>query len=570
MIFNKIKFMIVVSVFLLLLLPNISLASHLLDERDERKVAIVYDGTDDQTMANIHFLDSTLSGLFRDVTLIHLNELTRSSIEMMDIVAYYSVYDAEHRTHLSVIGEFDGFVLGIGDGARHLPQLNEWSILGKEKITQIDNLHLEFPIDVLHIDSPSHVEVLKYGKRYDQQYPIIVKDRSVGLINLNNIYNEVKYMISKEFYSLFNLSEPTDHPAYLRLEDISPAADPELVLEAGSYLLERGIPVYLAVIPVYLNPETGEQITINDTPKLKKVLLSLVNQGAYIISHGYTHAYRYTETGEGFEFWDSMLNQPITSLNMNEDVQEIKKQDEFANLQQYQKYYQDIQDVETEYTNDKLIRSIHSLTSWGLPPIAFEAPHYTMSSNGYHIASNYFTALFGQIQTSDHDWQVMISPLYISNPTRLNGMTLYPETIGFVDPNESDPIGKIKDTLDQVREVPGAVIGGFYHPYLGMDDLKSFVSLLEQVPNLYWIEIDNYEHDVQTEHVQISMPGNGEVLVDHQLSKKKELKNYVKENPFEVVLWGIVLITSIFVLIFTIYIVIFKKHYRKRLFMERL
>src|SRR5690606_4847622 len=116
--------------------------------------------------------------------------------------------------------------------------------------------------------------------------------------------------------------------------------------------------------------------------------------------------------------------------------------------------------VETEYTQLKLTNSIHSLTKWGFPPVAFEAPHYTMSSNGYKITSEYFSALFGQLQVSDQDWRVMISPLFISQPSILDGMTLYPETIGFVDLESSNPIEDIENAIQDVTSVPGAVIGG--------------------------------------------------------------------------------------------------------------
>lgn len=53
----------------------------------------------------------------------------------------------------------------------------------------------------------------------------------------------------------------------------------------------------------------------------------------------------------------------------------------------------------------KLTRAIEDLTSSGLYPLAFEAPHYTMSDYGYQIASQYFTSIFGQVQLSSTTWK---------------------------------------------------------------------------------------------------------------------------------------------------------------------
>jgi uncharacterized protein YdaL len=333
--------------------------------------------------------------------------------------------------------------------------------------------------------------------------------------------------------------------------------------------LDKGIPVYLVIIPVYINPETGKKVTLDDAPDLKKVLEQLVSRGAYVISHGYTHTYHSTETGEGFEFWDSVMNQPITALAADESVAKIKSRDEFSSLEEYGKYLRSLQQIESQYTKNKLENSIHSLTNWGLPPTAFEAPHYAMSSNGYRVASQYFSAIFGQMQVSDTDWKVMTAPLFISSPAILNGMTLYPETIGYVNPDSLDPIGEVEEVLDEVAEVPGAVIGGIYHPYLGMEYLEEFVSLFEKVPNLQWIELDQYPHSVQTDYVQISMPGDGRILVKEEFPWQTKITNYFKDNPVEALLWVIVAVTGIFLSIFIVYIFFLRIRYRKQLFEER-
>lgn len=95
--------------------------------------------------------------------------------------------------------------------------------------------------------------------------------------------------------------------------------------ETGEYLAEKGIPFYMALIPVYVNSETGEQVQLKDSKKLVKVLQHLQSLGGMVIAHGYTHTYRHTETGEGFEFWDSINNQKISSISASDEPIKMKK-----------------------------------------------------------------------------------------------------------------------------------------------------------------------------------------------------------------------------------------------------
>ena len=69
----------------------------------------------------------------------------------------------------------------------------------------------------------------------------------------------------------------------------------------------------VAVIPIYTDPESGETHTFADSPELLKTLKEMQRDGGSIVLHGYTHQFRSSETGEGFEFWDVENNTPIYS-----------------------------------------------------------------------------------------------------------------------------------------------------------------------------------------------------------------------------------------------------------------
>ncbi|MBC5636406.1 hypothetical protein H8S33_06150 [Ornithinibacillus sp. BX22] len=76
--------------FFVLLQPVVTEAGNSLPTLDERKVLLTYYGTDDTTMANIHFLDSSLSGLFEQVDMIELDKLKEEDLHHHDIVVYYA------------------------------------------------------------------------------------------------------------------------------------------------------------------------------------------------------------------------------------------------------------------------------------------------------------------------------------------------------------------------------------------------------------------------------------------------------------------------------------------------
>ncbi|MGE7023830.1 DUF2334 domain-containing protein [Solibacillus cecembensis] len=534
-----------------------------LQNLDERRVLIVYTNQDDIAMANVQMIQATMSGLFEQVDSVHVDRLEKVHLDEANIVVAYAKTDGEISSRaIDLLSNYSKELLGIGEFAKVLPQFDEWEFIGDISVRYIDNQPLKYDIVVNHIQIDGKTEVLLEGMQYEKSFPLIMKNERISYINFTDFFVEERYIFSYYLYDLFQIEKPESHLAYIRLEDISPVTDPELLQQAGDYLLNRGIPVYLAVIPVYVDNETGKTTMLSDIPELQAVLDDLVERGAYIIANGYTH------TGEGFEFWDFVLNQPITTMNPQDKPTSLKKMNQFSSEDAYAKYLEPYQAIETQYINEKLTASIHSLVELGYSPIAFKVPRYTMSENGYHIVSNYFSSVFGQLQLSDTDWGAMNSPLFMSRPTRLNGMVLYPETVGFVDPSESDPIAVIEEKIAKVVKVPGSMLGGLYHPYLGIDYLKEMVALFDAVPNLKWLDVKDTDLVVKTNKVSVTVE-NGEVMTHSSLSYKDDLRVMAKERPLEIVLWLIVLLTTIFVSIFILNIFLLRIRYRKRLFEER-
>src|SRR5690606_30358976 len=134
-----------------------------------------------------------------------------------------------------------------------------------------------------------------------------------------------------------------------------------------------------------------------------------------------------------------------------EDVElELKREQDFSLKNKYEEYIKELQLYEKEYTVTKINKGIDELAKYGLYPLAFEAPHYTMSQYGYQLLSEYFSTYVGQIQLSDKNWEIMDTVPYITSPSFLNGMQLLPETMGYVQPDDSKSIEKMIDNTKRI------------------------------------------------------------------------------------------------------------------------
>lgn len=291
--------------------------------------------------------------------------------------------------------------------------------------------------------------------------------------------------------------------------------------------------------------------------------------GGSVIVHGYTHAYRYSETGEGFEFWDAKADQPITEENAEDTPAVLEKEQNFPNETAYQSYLRPYRDNENTYTKTKLKLAIEDLTASGLYPLSFEAPHYTMSEQGYKIASDYFSSIFGQVQLSDTTWKTSGTAPFLTTPSMLHGMTLYPETIGFVDTSDQNPLGDIEDHISRMIDFEGGVAGGFYHPYLGMKYLPELVDQMERIPNGEWLDLKKTKQTVKTDKVKITTNGDGTIHVENKLNAFTEFVKHHQQSPLEKALWILSAVVLLFVVMFVMYTFYLRATLKKRIFKER-
>lgn len=273
--------------------------------------------------------------------------------------------------------------------------------------------------------------------------------------------------------------------------------------------------------------------------------------GGSIVLHGYTHQFRSSETGEGFEFWDVEYNLPIYHDPDTPFV--LKTRKDFANDALYEQYLASLKAFERKYIKTRVTRGIQELVNYGLYPLAFEAPHYTMSQHGYQVVAEHFSTYVGQLQLGDKNWEIMTTAPYITYPSFLDGMVLLPETLGYVRPEDPESIEKMVKRAYEYKLTRDGMVAGFYHPYLGVEPFVELLSELEKIPNVSWIDLKQLNNLVQAEHVQIKTEqGQMIVEVDHNrlLMSSVDFLSYHLLSLTEKLLWGVALFAAMGVLLF--------------------
>ncbi|ASB91430.1 MULTISPECIES: DUF2334 domain-containing protein [Bacillus] len=544
-------------------------------KRENHGILIIYTTIDGKKSSHVKMLDLLAGHFTSHVTVKKDADVTSSDLEGKERVIYFGQTKRKLSKELvSLISGFQKQVVAIGFNAGQISQFSGLSLTRKENVYQVrsstekNEASLETGLDVLDVSGLKGKALYTHKSNDGTSHPFIWKTEQsnvyIGLTNLQNNYLFVAKRVREAF------GEPAGSTLlYLRLEDISPMSDEKLLLEAGTYLHKRHIPFILAVIPVYLNPKTGDKVYLADKPKLVKTLRKLQNMGGSVVVHGYTHAYRYSETGEGFEFWDAEADQPITSQNAEDSPSILQKEQDFPNETAYHNYLKPFRKNEETYTRKKLTHAIEDLTAEGLYPLAFEAPHYTMSEQGYQIASQYFSSIIGQVQLSDATWKTSGTGPFVTKPAMLHGMTLYPETLGYVDASDQNPLGSIEEHTSQMIDFEGGVAGAFYHPYLGMTYLPELVDQMERIPNSRWLDLKKTKQTVKTDKVEIHTNGNGTIQVNSKVNAVEKFFDHHQQSPLEKALWILSAVVLLFVVMFVSYTLYLRATLKKRIFKER-
>ncbi len=453
------------------------------------------------------------------------------ALEDSEYVFYLSrpSYDSNLTTRVSEEAKSKGiplFLIGGGQAERSLP------------ITSVTYDQQTYPLKdhSVYRSGPTDEETVRaFAHDGLNDYPLLYEKQGVWHFQSLQLWGVMGNILADFLHDYFQQPHPHQHQAFIRIEDIHPAAHPENIRKIADLLSGKGIPFMMAVRPVYFNAKDQLTITLDDTPALVEALQYATAKGGSIILHGHSH--QNLVTGGGIEFWDQLLDQPIPQ--------------------------------EEEYMRSKIEEAIALLVRHDLVPLAFQAPYYALSQEGYRIAENYFSTLVGPIQLSDQTYLAMQRLPYV---VQRNSLTVIPETLGYVQ-NTPIFLEELKDQLQTTLIVRDSLVGVYFHEYLPLEKLSELVLWLEQYP-LSYINLADQSNRVETAFVRINSGIEG-IKIDimdpkvlNTMGKKQLQQGFVARN-FQYILWGIVLIVLLFSLLFTLNLLRLREKSSTRLFAER-
>lgn len=263
----------------------------------------------------------------------------------------------------------------------------------------------------------------------------------------------------------------------------------------------------------------------------------------------------------------------LTDINMETDVLKLKKVveqlkqfDVPINLQISPLYEKDgaiyyLQD------NQALLKYLQQLQQEGVAFILSSPQANIEKSLDYLVLRKIYptyiledSALFsGVLRQQDNHFYI----------TESDEQKIYPYTIAAINDASVYPLYAVQQSIRHMNKAPGSTIGIQYPSYLGAHHVQELVELLNKQVELEWLDFRKTAQLVQTSKVSIMQSANGEQKIQLSFTKLDRLKKMFDERPFEVVLWLLVIIVSLFVIVFFMNTLRLRITLRKRLFEER-
>ncbi|USY51741.1 DUF2334 domain-containing protein [Bacillus altitudinis] len=535
----------------------------------ESRTLIVYSTQSGETTPTVHMLDVLVGHFSTRTTILSDEQITEKILNDSQLVIYIG---EEKRTlkaqTIRLINESKRLI-AIGYNAEQLRPFSKLTFHKQDHISQIKETddqeyrQLERGITAQAVQGTDLQRKFLLKKNQTEQPFVIQTKEGAAYVGMLNILQHDK-LLAEVLESLLPASNQTT-TKYLQIGKINPVTDEKKLLELGRYVTARHIPFLLAVTPIWIDPATGDEVTLSARPKLVHVLKQLQSNGASVVLHGFSRTYRTEESGKGFEFWDVKYDQPVTSNEPEKADQQLNKSF-FPNEKDFNAYITSNQYQEAIYTEEKLTKGIELLAQQGLYPIAFEVPNDAISLQGYEVISRHVSSLFGQVQLSDRTWKTRSASPFLTTPAMLHGMTLYPEqSIDTASDQEGANI-LTEQTIQSMQHIQSAAIGLSYDVEAGIDGLQDVITQMDAIPSSEWLDLKKTKQTVQTQNVQIKTAGNGHIQIEQSnIAEPKTHKRSGMENMLRI----LTMVVLLFIVAFAFYTLYLRLTMKKRIFKER-
>ncbi|MGX9755256.1 DUF2334 domain-containing protein [Clostridioides difficile] len=547
-IYNKNLSKGLIILLIILIISNFNIHSYAIETySDTNKVLIVYDSKK-ETSYNRDILNMirTLLGRFSsNIELLKLsnydNEINKTYYSHIFIIGInensYS-NDEKTNTLINSLDSYKGVICWLGYGIENLLEYKKYNLEYVKKTNNINSVTYkgkEYNLDehyLFNIVKSTNKNSKIIGTISDtvNEYPYIVNDKNLFYVSKLDLDGVLFYIFCDSLNDVFDIKTFNKGRIFVRIEDVHAFREPKELIKIADYLSNKNIPFTIALIPAYVNPKNHKITTLSESPEIVKAVKYMQDKGGTVILHGYTHQYKNEEvSGEGYEFWDGEKDEPLKE-NM------------------------------TVFVKDRVLKGLRICIENGIYPLAFEAPHYAIESDGYKELKKYFSTYVGQHQNNDKKFSTNTYPYVIRDTEEFN--IFIPENLGYIDPEDKFTFQNIKENLDIVSIVRGFSGGFFFHSYLDIKYLKDTIEYLEK-QNIEFMDLRDFDNWVKVDDIQIRNDGNEiKVNYDRNLEKNNEDETIFKSiSKMSKILISIV---SISVLVFVIIFIYFKKIDKKK------
>ncbi|AQU10570.1 polysaccharide deacetylase family protein [Clostridioides difficile] len=547
-IFNKSLLKLVVVLSIVLTISNFSLSSYASEITSSTdKVLIIYDSKK-ETAYNRDILNimRTLLGRFSsDIELLKLsnydgeiNKNYYSHIFILGINENSYNNDKNTKNLISSLNSYKGTICWLGYGIENLLEHKKYNLdyVGKtNNIVSVNYRGKSYNLDehyVFNIVESKDTSNKVIGSINDtlNKYPYIINDKNLFYVSKLDLDGVLFYIFCDSLNDIFNIKTFDKGRIFVRIEDVHAFREPKNLVEIADYLSSKNIPFTIALIPAYVNPKNHKVITLSESPEIVKAIKYMQDKGGTVILHGYTHQYKKEEvSGEGYEFWDGKKDEPLKE-NMK------------------------------IFVKDRVLNGLRVCIENGIYPLAFEAPHYAMESEGYKELKKYFSTYIGQHQNNDKKFSTNTYPYIIRDTEEFN--IFIPENLGYIDPEDKFTFQNIKENLDKLSIVRGFSGGFFFHSYLNIEYLKNTIEYLEK-QNIEFMNLRDFNNWVKVDEIQIRNNGD-EIIVNYDKDLDELTKSDTRFKSISNISKVLIFIVSISVLIFVIIFIYFKRIDKKK------
>ena len=547
-IFNKSLLKLVVVLSIVLTISNFSLSSYASEITSSTdKVLIIYDSKK-ETAYNRDILNimRTLLGRFSsDIELLKLSnydgEINKNYYSHIFILGINeNSYDNDKNTKnlISSLNSYKGTICWLGYGIENLLEHKKYNLdyVGKtNNIVSVNYRGKSYNLDehyVFNIVESKDTNNKVIGSINDtlNKYPYIINDKNLFYVSKLDLDGVLFYIFCDSLNDIFNIKTFDKGRIFVRIEDVHAFREPKNLVEISDYLSSKNIPFTIALIPAYVNPKNHKVITLSESPEIVKAIKYMQDKGGTVILHGYTHQYKKEEvSGEGYEFWDGKKDEPLKE-NMK------------------------------IFVKDRVLNGLRVCIENGIYPLAFEAPHYAMESEGYKELKKYFSTYMGQHQNNDKKFSTNTYPYIIRDTEEFN--IFIPENLGYIDPEDKFTFQNIKENLDKLSIVRGFSGGFFFHSYLNIEYLKNTIEYLEK-QNIEFMNLRDFNNWVKVDEIQIKNNGD-EIIVNYDKDLDEITKSDTRFKSISNISKILIFIVSISVLIFVIIFIYFKRIDKKK------